>query len=292
MEIAIALLASLTVVTPDYLNTSPTFLPTPDGAYIISHVRKANSSQLTNFVLSLAHPPAYAILTTIDTPLKIRIPTTITLAGSHHQQIVHIQLNPHNRSMLGRAYLGLFQNPHTQSMHPIVTIPTLHQTKRLTGRRSAKEYKEFARESAYEAEGKQPPLPTPMSAGTNTTKHNLLARGGPHNHTRAKPGPLHGPPAWTFTRTFRRRELPRARPSTTASRRPRPGATPQRTPPGEPILRTTSPPSTRSLKQWTTPTSHQPTVPGTDTHPPRGHPRRRTGGCCGIGNDKPTTLHT
>jgi hypothetical protein len=126
MEMAISFLSSLAVVTPDFLTTPPTLQPTPDGAYIISHVRKDNSSQLTNFVISLAHPQAYAMLATIDTPIKVRIPTTITIAGSHHQQIIHIQLNLHNRSILERAYLGLFQNPHTQSLHPTVTIPTLH----------------------------------------------------------------------------------------------------------------------------------------------------------------------
>ena len=31
---------------------------------------------------------------------------------------------------------------------------------------------------------------------------------------------------------------------------------------------------------------HQPTDTGTDTHPPRGHPRRKTGGCCGSGNSR------
>jgi hypothetical protein len=113
MEMAFSFLASLTVVTPDYLSISPTLLPTSDGAYIISHVRKDNSSQLTNFVISLAHPQAYAMMATIDTPIKIRIPTTITITGSHHQQIGHMQMNPHNISILGRAYLGLFQNPHT-----------------------------------------------------------------------------------------------------------------------------------------------------------------------------------
>jgi hypothetical protein len=113
MEMAISFLSSLAVVTPDYLTTSPTLQPTPDGAYIISHVRKDNSSQLTNFIISLAHSQAYAMLATIDTPIKVRIPTTIIIAGCHHQQIIHIQLNPHNRSILGRAYLGLFQSPHT-----------------------------------------------------------------------------------------------------------------------------------------------------------------------------------
>ena len=167
---ATTFLASL-IGAVDPHSTTPTLQPTPDGAYIISHVRKDNSTQLTNFVISLAHPQAYAMLDTIDTPIKIRLPTTITIAGSQHQQIIHIQLNPHNRSILGRAYLGLFQNPHTQSLHP-VTIPTIHPTKGLTCRRSAKitwailllrdtetlqTYEAFARESAYEEEGEQPP---------------------------------------------------------------------------------------------------------------------------------------
>jgi hypothetical protein len=68
----------------------------------------------------------YAMLATIDTPIKIRIPTTITIAGSQHQQIIHIQLNPHNKSILSKAYLGLFQNPHTQSLQPTITMPTVH----------------------------------------------------------------------------------------------------------------------------------------------------------------------
>jgi len=100
-------LSSLTITTPEYLNTTPTLLPTPDGAYIISHLRKEISTQQTIFVISLANPRAHAMLATIDTPIKIRLHTTIIIAGSHHQQIVHIQLNPHNRSILGRAYLAL-----------------------------------------------------------------------------------------------------------------------------------------------------------------------------------------
>jgi hypothetical protein len=127
---ATTFLTSLIGAVAPHHNT-PALQPTPDGAYIISHVRKDNSTQLTNFVISLAHPQAYAMLATIDTPIKIRLPTTITIAGSHHQQIIHIQLNPHNRSILGRAYLGLFQNPHTQSLHA-TPLPTVHPTKGLT----------------------------------------------------------------------------------------------------------------------------------------------------------------
>jgi hypothetical protein len=138
MDMANSYLSSLNITTSESLKASPSLLPTPDGAYVISHLRKDTSTQLTSFVISLAHPQAYVMLATIETQIKIRLPTTITIAGSHHQQIVHIQINPHNRSILGRAYLGLFQNPHTQSLQPTITMPTMHPTKGLTGRRSAK----------------------------------------------------------------------------------------------------------------------------------------------------------
>ncbi len=135
---ALTYISSLNITIPDSHHTTPALLPTPDGAYIISYLRKDTSSQLTSFVISLASPQAYAMLATIETQIKIRLPTTITIAGSHHQQIVHIQLNPHNKSILGRAYLGLFQNPLTQAMNPTMTMPTVHPTKGLTGRRTAK----------------------------------------------------------------------------------------------------------------------------------------------------------
>jgi len=69
MEMANSYLSSLNITTPEYLNTSPTLLPTLDGASIISHLRKDTSSQLTSFVISMAHPRAYAMLATIETPI-------------------------------------------------------------------------------------------------------------------------------------------------------------------------------------------------------------------------------
>jgi hypothetical protein len=170
-------------------------------------------------------------------------------------------------------------------MNPTINIPTMHPTKGLAGHRSAKmswtvlllqdpetlqTYEEYARESFYEAEGGQPPpLPTPLSACTNTKKPRLLARGEPHIRTVAKRGPLQRPPAWTLTRTPRSREHLRTHPPTTATHPPRPEAKPKRTPPGESIRRSFSPPSTRSLKKRTTPTStpinspRRPRPPGT-----------------------------
>ena len=56
VEMANSYLSSLTVTTPESLNTAPTLLPTPDGAYIISHLRKDTSTQHTSFVISIANP--------------------------------------------------------------------------------------------------------------------------------------------------------------------------------------------------------------------------------------------
>ena len=113
---ATSYLTPINIIPLEHLPTTHTFLPTPDGSYIISHLRKDTSSQMTNSVISKANLQAYAILATIDTPMKIRLLTTTTIAGSHHQQIVHIQLNLHIKSILGRAYASLYPNP--ESPHP------------------------------------------------------------------------------------------------------------------------------------------------------------------------------
>ena len=83
LEMTISYFTSICVITPEYLTTTPTILTTYDGAYIISHLRKDTSSQPTSFVISQATPQPYDMLATIDTPIKIRLPTTITIAGSH-----------------------------------------------------------------------------------------------------------------------------------------------------------------------------------------------------------------
>ena len=44
MDMANSYLSSLTITTPEDLKAPPTLLPTPDGAYIISHLRKDTSS--------------------------------------------------------------------------------------------------------------------------------------------------------------------------------------------------------------------------------------------------------
>ena len=78
------------------------------------------------------------MLTTLDTMVKMKLPATITIAGSHHQQIAHIQFNYYNRSILGRAYANLFQNPLTQTTNPTVSIPQIRPSNGLTSRKTEK----------------------------------------------------------------------------------------------------------------------------------------------------------
>ena len=78
-------LSSINKITSKYATAMPTHIPTPDGSLVISHLRKDTSSQLTNLVVSMANPHTYAMISTMDTPVKVRLPTTITIAGSHHQ---------------------------------------------------------------------------------------------------------------------------------------------------------------------------------------------------------------
>jgi len=56
------------------------------------------------------------MLATLDATIKVKLPTTITIAGSLNQQIAHVQLNPHTRSILGRAYINLNLNPLIQTI--------------------------------------------------------------------------------------------------------------------------------------------------------------------------------
>ena len=125
MEMAISYLTSINITTREQLTTIPTLLPTPDRSYIISHLRKDTSSQMINFVISLARPQAYAIPATIDTMIKIRLTTIITIAGSRHQQIANIQLNPCNNSILRRA------NP-TSTIYYSEALPPIHGHPALT----------------------------------------------------------------------------------------------------------------------------------------------------------------
>jgi hypothetical protein len=134
----------------------------------------------------------------MDSSVKIRLPTTITIVGYHHHQIVHIQLNPHNRSILGRAYASLFQNHLTQNMNSTISIPKVHKNKGLTGRMTKKmawalallhdpdtlrTYEDYAKEAAYKIEDTQPSTSNPQTRRNQAqnTPPTRLRRTAPNN---------------------------------------------------------------------------------------------------------------
>ncbi len=54
ITMATSYLSSTNTITSEYATAPPTLIPIPEGSYIISHLRKDTSSQLTNFVISMA----------------------------------------------------------------------------------------------------------------------------------------------------------------------------------------------------------------------------------------------
>jgi hypothetical protein len=86
LKMATTFLDSTHTNTREYATTPPTLIAALDGSHILSHIRKDSSSQITNYVIFMANYNSYAMLATTDTPVKIRLPTSITIAGSHHQK--------------------------------------------------------------------------------------------------------------------------------------------------------------------------------------------------------------
>ena len=81
-----------------------TLLITPDGSHIIPHQKRNTTANNTHYTISMEDPHSYAMLATLDGPIRIQLNTLITIRGTNHSQIIHIQLTPHTRSILGRSY--------------------------------------------------------------------------------------------------------------------------------------------------------------------------------------------
>ena len=78
------------------------------------------------------------MLTTLEVPICIQLHTLINIRGTNHSQVIHIQINPHTRSILNRTYHQLFLTPGIQELAPRITIPTYSPMKGITGRRADK----------------------------------------------------------------------------------------------------------------------------------------------------------
>ena len=96
----------------------PALQAAPDGAYILSHNRKAQSNQLTNFIISLPGSAAYALLFTLDSFIKIPLPTRITVRGQPHTQTVNLNIAPQMHIILERNYRQLQTDPEITALNP------------------------------------------------------------------------------------------------------------------------------------------------------------------------------
>jgi hypothetical protein len=106
LQASIAFLTSIQELQAAHSHSNILFRAAPDGAYILSHAKKDNSTQNTNFVVSIEDPAAYAMMATQNDPNKTTLNITTTSRGQT-QQITAINITTHTRSVIGRNYLLL-----------------------------------------------------------------------------------------------------------------------------------------------------------------------------------------
>ena len=78
------------------------------------------------------------MLATLEGPILMQLHTLIHIRGTNHAQMVHLQINPQTRNMLGRTYHQLFLTPDTQELAPHIPLPSYNHIKGITGRRANK----------------------------------------------------------------------------------------------------------------------------------------------------------
>ena len=134
LHTSVAFLSSIRELQTAHTHATFNFRAAPDGAYIISHAKKDNSSQHTNFVISIEDPVAYAMLATHNDPIITSLNTTTTSREQIRQHISTINIIAHTRSVLGCTYWQLLTNPDITHLNANTTPLSYNQTKGLTGR--------------------------------------------------------------------------------------------------------------------------------------------------------------
>ena len=104
LEAAKSFLTTIQRINDNFSLANTNLQPAPDGSYIIPHQKRNSTASNTHFVISLEDPYTYAMLATLEGPIRIQLHTLITIRGTNHSQVIHIQINPHIRSILGRTY--------------------------------------------------------------------------------------------------------------------------------------------------------------------------------------------
>jgi len=85
LQAPVAFMSSIQELQATHYQSTILIRAAPDGAYILSHAKKVNSTQNTNFVVSIEDPAAYAILATQNDPMKTTLDTNTTSRGQIRQ---------------------------------------------------------------------------------------------------------------------------------------------------------------------------------------------------------------
>ena len=124
MDAANAFLASIQHNNANFATSTIHLKPTPGDSYIIPQKKRNSTANNTFYVISMDDEYSYAMLATLEGPIRTQLRTLITIRGTNHSQIIHIQINPHTRGVLGRTYHQLYLTPGTQELAP--PHPTTH----------------------------------------------------------------------------------------------------------------------------------------------------------------------
>ena len=104
LHASIAFLTSIHELQAAHSHSNILLRAAPEGAYILSHAKKDNSTHDINFVVSIEDPSAYTMLANQNDPIRTTINTTTTGRGKTWQQITPINIIAYNKSILGRNY--------------------------------------------------------------------------------------------------------------------------------------------------------------------------------------------
>jgi hypothetical protein len=85
LQATIAFLTSINELQATHSHSNILLRAVPDGAYILSHAKKDNSTQHTNFVVSIEDPVVYAMLANQNDPIRMTLNTTTTSRGQTRQ---------------------------------------------------------------------------------------------------------------------------------------------------------------------------------------------------------------
>ncbi len=117
-------LTKITHLQDNYSFASTNLKPAPYGSFIIPHQKCNSTTNKTHYIISLEDPYSSAMLATLEGPIRLQLHTIINIRGTNNSQVIHLQLNPYTRSILGRTYYQLFITPGTQELAPHITLPT------------------------------------------------------------------------------------------------------------------------------------------------------------------------